>query len=183
MWNQVSTHYGLGLTSLHCQWPVNSASRPELSRNNGGEWKKKKCCLSAVRTQRDCQSAFCPIKQDESWKVGHCPTSRIKTGRVMSDFFYPFFFLSFLFAAFALRRFSNRVGRLRPSTSRSQSAAAEDSDWARVADVWPRPRPDIRIMADGVRQRPLRDASWVERVLFFQEGGGQLWKQKKKKKM
>ena len=50
-------------------------------------------------------------------------------------FFTPFFFLSFLFAAFALRRFSNRVGRLRPSTSRSQSAAAEDSDWARVADV------------------------------------------------
>lgn len=94
--------------------------------------------------------------------------------------FFFSFFLSFLFAAFALRRFSNCVGRLRPSTSRSQSATAEDSDWTKVADMWPRPRPDTRIMADEVRQRPDRDASWVERVLFFQEGGGQLWKQKKK---
>lgn len=53
-------------------------------------------------------------------------------------------------------------------------ATAEGSDWTKLTDMRPRPRPDSRVMADEVIQRPDRDASWVKCALFPREGGGQL---------
>lgn len=65
------------------------------------------------------------------------------------------------------RRFSNHITGFCFSTSHSQSAAVQDSHWTKVTNTEPRPRPDTRIMADEVMQRPNHDASWVKCVLFF----------------
>lgn len=171
MWNHVSTHYELSFPSLHCHWPVNGTSRPELSWNKGEEWKK--CRLSVRRTQRATPSAS--LQQNrmnrEKWDIVRFLRLRDDNmSGLLVGFFSPLCLLHLLCDAIQSRHWAQ-------SQHQSQPVSHSGGFWL-DKNVWHRPRPDTRNMADEVIQSPDRDALWVKCALFRRGGGGQLWKHK-----
>lgn len=99
MWNQVSTHYELGITSLHCQWPVNRTSRPVVTK----QWcrVKKKVVPERKANAAGKPKCFSPAKRMNHKKWGIVRFHRLRDWgcitSVLGFFFLPLCLLCSLY--------------------------------------------------------------------------------------